>query len=99
MQNTNEVEEDMCSNCTKHFLRTNNGLGKYLEKRKDMPPTDMPDAAGDVVNDPQIRTPFVTRDVANVLPSHNTCIAGDVVNDPQYHTGESIDATGDVLNN
>ena len=98
MQNINQTEEDMFSHCTKHLLRPNNGLKEYPDKRKDMLPTDMPDAAGDVVNDPQSRTPCVTGDVADVLPSHTTDVAGDVVNDPQYHTGNELDPTGDVVN-
>ena len=93
MQKINETEEEMSLDCTKYLLRPNNGLKEYPDKRKDMPPTDMPDAAGDVVNNPQICTLCVTGDVANVLPSYKINAAGGVVNDSQYHTGEAIYAT------
>ena len=55
IQKTNKTVEDMSSNCTEDSLRRFDRLREYSDKRKDMPPTDMPD---------------VTIDVANVLASH-----------------------------
>ena len=81
-QKTNQTEEDTSSMCDEHSLSPNNGLREYSDRRKDMPPTDMPDAAGDIENDPYSCAPCVTRDVANVLPSHTTNVVEDVVNDP-----------------
>ena len=78
----------MSSNCNEHSLRPNNGLKKYSDERKDMPPTDIPDVTEDVVNALQSHIPCVTEDVVNVLPSPTA---------NSIYLGKS-DATGDVVN-
>ena len=95
-----ETEEGMSSNCSEHSLKPNKGFKEYLDKRKDMLPTDMPDVTEDVVNVLPSHTPCVTGEVVNVLPSHT--LAGGVINTNPSHAnsiyvGES-DATGDVVN-
>ena len=100
IQKTNKTVEDMSSNCTEDSLRRFDRLREYSDKRKDMPPTDMPDVTIDVANVLASHIPCVTGDVEYDQPSHT--LAGGVINTNPSHAnsiyvGES-DATGDVVN-
>ena len=99
MIETIETNEYISTTCTEDpLLPQNSAIKEHSIKWKDMPPIDIPNAAGIVINGPKSQTPCMTRDVANIIPSQTNNIVGDIVNDPQYHTGEAIDATGDVVN-
>ena len=67
----NATKKHMPSHCAKQPVNPESGLIGISVNMKDMPPKDMPDAAGDVVSDTQGRTQIVTGDVVSVRPSHN----------------------------
>ena len=62
----NATKKHMPSHCAKQPVNPESGLIGISVNMKDMPPKDMPDAAGDVVSDTQGRTQIVTGDVVSV---------------------------------
>ena len=97
----------MPTTCSKDPQRSYDGFEGYLDKWKDIPPTDIPHVTGKIVSVLPSHTPCATGDVANVLPIRTLDKTGDVVNNPQYHTSlpqciinidEELDIAGDVVN-
>ena len=69
--NEKEIRKDMPSNCSEQPVNPEFEFTGISNNRKDMPPIDMPNVTGDVVNDTQGHNPIATGDVVSVLPSHD----------------------------